>query len=396
MNWPAVAELEDITISPLVDGSSKGNLRIAANPPTPFIEHFRYGTKESALEISQLTAADAPAVVIDEPTIYGGLLFRHFGHLLTESIHRLWPRYALKELHGARVAFHPVNNTKIMPYMTEALNFHGFSKSQVIPINETILFKRLFVGPQARTLAGPTIIPAYQSMLDRDLSRRLSPPCGNRKLYVSRRSHQHTGSYYGESFVQEALGKVGFEIIYPEQHSLTDLVTMLRAASIAIFAEGSAVHALELCGSKVPATAIISRRPKSRRRFSPLLSTICERWMIADHVMMTAGLGADAKKHSGVLNLPALARDLEVFTGLPSRLGTSDEMLRGIERDLEAHIFVAASDRTVDYHLRAAELRKLVRGSAMHSMQVRQTVHAIAWRGPAIERAASNIRVIRV
>ena len=378
MNWPAVAELNDFTISPLLDGSSKGSLRIAADPPSRSLEHFRYGTRKSVLQIRQLAAGEAPAAVIDEPIIYGGLLFRHFGHLLTESIHRLWPRYALKELHGARVAFHLVNNTKIVPYMTEALNFHGFSKFQVVPITETILFRRLFVGPQARTLAGPTIIPEYQSMLDRDLSRRLPAPGGNRKLYVSRLSHRHTGSYYGESFVQEALAGVGFEIVYPEQHSLTEFVTMLRAASVAIFAEGSAVHALELCGSNVPATAVISRRLESTPRFSPLLSTICEKWLIADHVVTTAGMGADLKKHSGVVDLPAVMRDLEAFAGLARPLGTREEMLQGVERDLEAHISDAARDGIIDYEVRAAELRKLVRGSVMQTMRARQNVRSAA------------------
>lgn len=370
MNWPEVLELNNIIISSVLGNSSKGSLTIAADPPSSALRHFRYGTRKSPLKIVQLPQETRAANVIEEPVIYGGLLFRHFGHLLTESIHRLWPRYALKELHTARVAFNLVNHAKIVPYITEALNFHGFSKSQIISITEPTLFRRLFVGQQARTLAGPTTIPNYQSMLDRDLARRLPPSERNRKLYLSRLRHQHTGSYYGESFVQQKLQELEFEIIYPEQHSLTDLVRLLRSAEIAIFAEGSAVHALELCGSCVPATAVISRRPESEWRFKPLLSEICDKWLIADHLLMTAGLAADAKKHSGVVDLGALVRDLSAFADLPAPLIRSEDMLAAIDNDLEAHIQHQSNERTGDYEVRAERLRELVRGVWRRNLEI--------------------------
>ncbi|QIK78058.1 glycosyltransferase family 61 protein [Sphingomonas piscis] len=360
MDWPEIIELQDITIGPLVGPSSKGSLTVEASPPSPALQHYRYGKAESALTILPLNDAKATTIV-EEPVIYGGLMFRHFGHALTESIHRLWPRYALKELHSAKVAFNLVNNTKIMPYMTEALNFHGFSKSHVIPITEPIRFRRLFVGQQARTLAGPTTFPGYQSMLDRELSWRLPPPSGSRRLYISRLRHQHSGSFYGESFVEKALQKAGFEVVYPEDLSLTQLVEALRSAELAIFAEGSAIHALELCGSAVPDTAIISRRPASMRRFSPLLQDICERWLISDHVLAQAGLSMDRKKHSAVLALPALMRDLGRFAGLGNTWDDQAEiMAAAIDQDVCSHIQDSRVDRTDDYEVRAARLGSFV------------------------------------
>ena len=89
-------------------------------------------------------------------------------------------------------------------------------------------------------------------------------------------------------------------------------------------------------------------------------------------------MGADLKKHSGVVDLPAVMRDLEAFAGLARPLGTREEMLQGVERDLEAHISDAARDGIIDYDARAAELRKLVRGSAMRIMRGRQSVRSAA------------------
>lgn len=364
IRWPGVTELRDITITPLLGPISKGSMTIAADPRAPELQHFRYGS-ESALSILAIDDPTPPARVIEEPVIYGGLLFRHFGHAITESIHRLWPRYALKDLHSAPVAFNLVKNFKITPYITEALNLHGISRSQVIAINEPILFRRLFVGQQARTLAGPTTIARYRTMLDRDHGRRLPPPTGDRRVYVSRLHHHHTGSFYGETFVEKALAEHGFEIVYPEHLTLTELVILLRSCSIAVFAEGSAIHALELCGSKVPAVAVISRRPVSRERFSPLLKDVCKRWLISDHLLKTAGMALDGKKNSGVVDLPAVMRDLRAFAKLPEDFDQRrDEMLRAVEHDMDRHIEDPRSDRTPDYDARADELRQVVRETA--------------------------------
>lgn len=361
IEWPEVVELRDATITPLLGPVSKGTMTVGANPPSEVLQHYRYGT-EQALNILPLPDLDRAPTVIEEPIIYGGILFRHFGHALTEGIHRIWPRYALKELHGARIAFNLVKHFKITPYITEAMNLHGISRSQLVLITEPILFRKLFVGRQARTLAGPTTIPNYRTMLDRDLGRRLPPPAGEHRLYISRLNHHHTGSFYGESFVERALAAEGFEIVYPEDFTLTALVTKLRSAKIAIFAEGSAIHALELCGSAVPAVAVISRREVSVERFSPLLSNIADRWLISDHLRRTAGMAADVKKNSGLVDLRAVMHDLRSFAGLREdydlRLA---EMQKAIDEDIERHIADPRNERTADYEAQASELRSLAR-----------------------------------
>jgi hypothetical protein len=200
-------------------------------------------------------------------------------------------------------------------------------------------------------------------MLDRDLSRRLPPPERTRDLYISRLRHQHTGSYYGETFVQEKLTSFGFEVVYPEQQSLTEFVTLLRSARRAVFAEGSAVHALELCGSHVPATAVISRRPVSVPRFSPLLADLCDRWLIADHLLTNAGMSDDSKKHSAVVDIAALMEDLCAFADLPRASFSQHEIMAAINWDVERHIAQEAGEDS----RQAERLRALVRKTAVRA-----------------------------
>jgi hypothetical protein len=358
MKWPEVVELRDIIVSPLLHGSSKGYMALHAEPPTSLLGHYRYALPESTLQILPFTEPNVIAAhIVEEPVIYGGLMFRHFGHALAEGIHRLWPRYARKELHGAKVAFNVVNNSKIMPYVSEALNLHGFSRSDVIPIQEPTLFRHLYVGPQARQMAGPTLIPGYQTMLDRDLARRLPVPGRKRRLYVSRLHHHHTGSFFGESFVEEQLAACGYEIVYPERLTLTELVILLRDASLAVFAEGSAIHALELCGSITPAVFVIGRRHKAFDRFAPLLSTICSRWQVAEHQRGSGGMSTDPKKHSSIIDLSRLMDDIWSFADHRKKLDFDRaRALAGIKLDLAAHIADPRNDRSDDYQQRARDL----------------------------------------
>jgi capsular polysaccharide biosynthesis protein len=365
IQWPDVVELGDITIAPLLPGNSKTNLALEADPPTDALFHYRYGSLASTLRVLPVSAGVVPQRIVEERVIYGGLLFRHFGHALTESLHRLWPRFAVKELHGAPVAFSLVNNANLMPYVVEALNLHGIKAETIIRIDEPILFRRLFVGPQARQMAGPTIVPNYQAMLDESLTRRLPHASRRKRLYVSRLHHHHTGSFYGESLVESALAAEGFEVIYPERLTLTELVTVLRDSRIAVFAEGSAIHALELCGTSTPDVFVIGRRKGSVDRFTPLLSNICKRWTVSDGWRFSVGMSADRKKHSGVLDLLGVLGDLCSFAGLPDDHGIDAATARAaVQNDLDQHIEDERNERTPDYEVRAEAIRRQVKAAS--------------------------------
>ena len=364
MQWPEITELKDVTITPLFPGNSKSGGKMAASEPADVLVHQRHGRNDSkgrSFEIVGLSVEDAEgAQVIEEPVIYGGLLFNHFGHALAESIHRLWPRFAIKMLRKTKVAFSPVKLADVRPYMAEALDLHGISQGQILRIKRPVRFRRLFVGPQARQMSGPTLIDNYQTMLEPLLEARFRTSRRDRRLYVSRLDYLAHGSFYGESELSRQLAAQGFEIVYPERHSLTELVAMFRASALTIFAEGSAVHVLELCGSKVPDVLVISRRYPTGWG-AELLTNICKRWMISNHVLFDAGISEHRKKHSGVLNLPAVMRDIQTFCGgSGTREWTENWAKQAIYEDLERLISLNNRD-TEDYAQRVANLRETMR-----------------------------------
>jgi len=328
--WPSYTELTDITLTPLAHGSGKLSMAFKASEPTADLQHLRYDGSVKAIDILPLDQ-EIEAEEIAEPVLYAGPLFRHFGHALSESIHRLWPRLVYRELNGIKVAFHPVNGVKLLPYLVEALNLHGITAKQVIRIDRPIKFSKLIVAPQARLMAGPTLNSDYPALLDRSLAKRVPSAGEGRKVYLSRSKHAHTGSYYGESYIERFLLASGFEIIWPEDHTVHELVGILRSSSHAVFAEGSAIHALELCGTKTPDTFVIGRRKGSIPRFTPLLSSVCNRFMVSD------GLSDDPKKHSGFLDVYGVAAEIAIFAnaGAPIRPQDISDLVR---HDIKMHV----------------------------------------------------------
>jgi hypothetical protein len=210
-------------------------------------------------------------------------------------------------------------------------------------------------------MAGPTLVEDYKAMLEPSLQARFPRPERRRRLYMSRLDYLHAGSFYGESEVARQLAAEGFDIIYPERHPLTELVKMLRESSVAVFAEGSAIHALELCGSSIPDVLVISRRPPAGGwRFIPLLKDICERWLVSDHILFEAGLTESQKKHSGVINLTAVMRDIQSFCGtFEGRHWTQDWAAKAIHEDVER--LISGSEHLTENHaVRAANLRAAI------------------------------------
>jgi hypothetical protein len=267
----------------------------------------------------------------------------------------------METLKNAKVAFSPVKYAKIERYMAEALDLHGISSEQTLLITKPLRFRHLFVGPQGRQMAGPTLIDNYKAILDPLLETKFPTLRRDRRLYISRLAYLHAGSFYGETEVSRQLAADGFEIVYPEKHSLTELVTMLRESSVAVFAEGSAIHVLELCGSQAPDVLVISRRqPAGGWRFTQLLTNICKRWMVSDRILFDAGLSESQKKHSGVLDLSAVMRDIESFCGIRgSQEWTRDWATKAIDEDLER--LINHSDHQAENHASlAADLREVV------------------------------------
>ena len=149
-------------------------------------------------------------------------------------------------------------------------------------------------------------------------------------LYISRSRFIHGGSYLGEMLVEDVLRETGkFRIIHPQDYPVTEVVAMLESCQSAIFAEGSAVHMIELCRAPVPKIFAILRRKKNawggfyQQMVTKRSGALAEQEVRAclttlgwSHKVGTSMGGVHA---SAVQDIPQLIKAISAFIDLPLR-----------------------------------------------------------------------------
>lgn len=360
--WPKYEVIENIAIAPFNRFSRKIKMNLPCDPVSHLLQHdhFEYNLNETIgrIEFIDLDREQQDLEIISDPVIYGGPLFTHFGHFIAESTHRIWPRAIFPELSSSKVAFVNFQKSRFDPFIFDGLALKGVVKEDIVMINRPTLFEKLIVPKQARQMSGATLNRFYKYIYEDIVGEACPPSQYSDRVYVSRSRHSHTGSYYGENYVEKSLAASGFDIIYPEDYSLGDLVVILRNTKVAVFAEGSAIHALELCGARIPKVFVIGRRPPSTLRWAPLVGNIAPKWKIYDKIIQNFGMSPDIKKHSAFLDVGDLLREIGKFCKLPVRPGAREAVEAEVMADIEAHI---AQFATEDSSERADEVRELAR-----------------------------------
>lgn len=363
--WPNYGVLENIVIGPFDRFSRKLTMNLPCEPASHLLQHdhFEYNLNQTVGRISFIPLGDYEGKLktISEPVIYGGPLFTHFGHFIAESTHRIWPRIVSPELSDCKVVFVNFQKSKMASFIYDGLELKGVAKSDVLHINKPILFKKLVVPAQARQMSGATLTKNYKYLYEEIVNDIAGEsPFGN-KIYLSRSRHSHTGSYFGETVVEKYLAGSGFDVIYPEDYSLKELVAILRKSELAVFAEGSAIHALELCGARIPHVFIIGRRPPSTKRWADLMKSISPKWKIYDRIVENFGMSPDKKKHSAFLEIEHLLSEICDFCRIPKTEISREEIVREVRAEVEEHISQFDGE---DASVAANRLRELAQTSS--------------------------------
>lgn len=176
----------------------------------------------------------------DPPRLTGTYLhldneFRgHFGHLLTESLSRVWswPK-ALEIDPDAQVL---VGTTRKRPrpfeYELELYEACGIPRDRVVVIDGPVRVERLISGtpmfshPQ---YVHPRIAQTWREVGDR-LAARAADRDWPRRFFVSRRTDKR--SCLNGPEVEAIFAEYGFEPVYPEDYSLGEQVRLFRAAEV--------------------------------------------------------------------------------------------------------------------------------------------------------------------
>ena len=340
--FPDPVLVRDAILGPLFPASHPACVAGFAETPGIKLTHKRADSEDGCLDRLEVHAPEGDRdgfPVVSGPALYAGPFFPHFGHMLAECIHRLWAAKVFPALHDAQIVFQGMETGARPGWVDPVLRLCGIDPARVTIVREPTRFETLYVPEQGRVLGGDILIPDYLSLFP--LAPIEPAPSGaSRRLYFSRSRHIHSGSYLGESLIEERLADAGFDILHPEEMALDAVVSRCAAAEMIVFAEGSAIHNLELCGPVDARILLIGRRGGTDLRFGRLLRPLCKELRIFPGKRASVCLDWETEdqprrgRGCSFVDLPGLIAALSDFTGTDLPIPDEATQRDAVSRDL--------------------------------------------------------------
>ena len=192
--------------------------------------------------------------------IFGGMLQNeHFGHLVLDSLARLWAFGRLDRRFDTVVFYLRFVDQPVRAYVSNLLSLL-LPDAKFAFVRAPTQFECLAVPSQLSVLGKGYV---YGHPFIRQMFSRFARADGERpkKIYVSRRK---LSGYYGsiicEDVIEDNLRSEGYEIIYPEMLPLDEQLSIYHSAEKLIFADGSAIHLYAFMARPAQKVFVVWRR----------------------------------------------------------------------------------------------------------------------------------------
>lgn len=210
---------------------------------------------------------------IDSDAVLVGNIYPHFGHFLVEQMNRLFG--AIDKPHGIKYVFIDNRGIGAQNFVFDFMIAFGIKKQDVIILNHSARFKKLYIPSQTLNIKNATIdevMPlGYQKMAD---NIRNAPSYD--RVYMSRDKLPESIRTLGEAKIQKIFEKNGYKIIYPEQLTIAEQIAAVRDAKYLAGCAGTALHLALFM--KPGGTVIILKRNLERDKFvqtQHMFDTVC-------------------------------------------------------------------------------------------------------------------------
>ncbi|MEM8662076.1 MAG: glycosyltransferase 61 family protein [Pseudomonadota bacterium] len=277
--------------------------------PDAFPDYARYSKDGVVCDTAPPEFAKEPRHLAGR-YVYGGFLMKHFGHLITECVHRLWVS-SLSEFRDLPVVFMARRKDIVDETLLRGLREH-FRCGEIIVLDEDTLVETLVIGESGKQLKRPCA-PAYQRWLtDHIRLQEYTDPQLPEKICILR-GHLPHGKLIGEREIESWLHAEGYHSLRPENLSLSRQLAHLCSAKKIVFTEGSAVHLLDLLPPISASVAVIRRRPATVTAQTSLQSKVdkpCIYYRVAQALFFNATGDIRFSKALSYVNLPDVAQFL--------------------------------------------------------------------------------------
>ncbi len=322
--------------------------------------------------------APPPRARLDGEFAYGGISFGHFGHTMSETLHRVLPARRFfpdcqRLLFVGQMQDLPPAGFEVLPArQREALRFLDVAPEAVTVLRDDRVVERLHLAQQGAELEGRPH-PDYLRMLAEHTGPRLDALADGaapaRLVYVSRSQIRDHGVLLGEQYLERQLAMEGWTIFHPEAHALLAQMQTYYQAEAIIFAGGSSCHGVELFGERQLGHCLVLPRGHSPADYyRAVLEPRCKAYTTLPEATLLGSAVEDAESeavqpHWGVslFNVPTLRQSLRAL-GLARLPYFSGEVFRREAlADFEAYLTLVPGRVSGGLRLReAAALRGLV------------------------------------
>lgn len=180
----------------------------------------------------------------DKKVVYLGQYRVHYGSFLVDSISRLW--YTLDDPQNYQYVFlatQTVLGTSLHKSAVDFFNLLGISESQITIITEPTRYRKIIIPEEAYTPLKeyhPEFLDIIRKVVRSASVEGIKP---TEKVYFSRSKFAYKlKSDFGEEFIAELFRCNGFEVIYPEEHSLAEQIFYVNNCKVFASIGGSCAH----------------------------------------------------------------------------------------------------------------------------------------------------------
>lgn len=282
-----------------------------------------------------------PLIEFPAPATWGGHAVPHFGHFIVEHSTRI---LQARVEHGDKkmlFTLQPGHHAHQMPaFFWQILAWYGVAAQQATFVTAPLQVRELWAAPMAEQWDRVPTSEGYLSLLSENAAARGLTPRKNAILYVARDRMEATaeGHNAGEPYLASVLEKLGVTVIRPETLSLRGQLEYYQGAETLVFAEGSALHGLQLLGRQNKTVIVLNRRPNMRIG----LSAIQPRVTTLAYAEVTRGTAAVLWPNGS----PWMVRALS-FYDVDCLLATFEQLGVPLSRFWDNTAYLAARDRAI-------------------------------------------------
>lgn len=196
----------------------------------------------------------------DETVIFGGILNEHFGHMLLDSLSRMW--YFAKNQHSyyKYVFILMTNETSFVKGFFEIADL---LPDQYEIITEPTKFSKMIIPSETMFEISGCASREFLDFFDflKEKVKQKLPPSNYEKVYLTR-SQLKSDACVNEVWYEEYFSKEGYQIISPEKYSLAEQINFMIYAKEIACTIGTLSHLVLFAQDNV-ALKVLLREPTS-------------------------------------------------------------------------------------------------------------------------------------